>query len=117
MDDNIVCNKITISKIEPRIRICSLNVCGLRSKLINPDFLSFIQLYDMLIFQETKTDELDLLDLQDGYSYFAKHRNMSKGKSGGIIIVFKSNLSKYLNLWTHRVNLYSGLKFQKTCLT
>jgi hypothetical protein len=41
--------------------ICCLNVCGLMSKLKDPDFLNIFQNYDILFFQETKTDNLDHL--------------------------------------------------------
>ena len=30
---------------------------------MNPDFRTFIKSYDILIFQESKTDELDVLEL------------------------------------------------------
>jgi exonuclease III len=43
-------------------------VCGLMSKLKDPDFLNIFQNYDILFFQETKTDKLDHLSLPDGYN-------------------------------------------------
>jgi hypothetical protein len=36
------------------------------SKLKDPDFLNIFQNYDILFFQETKTDNLDHLSLPDG---------------------------------------------------
>ena len=41
------------------------------SKLKDPDFLNIFQNYDILIFQETKTDNLDHLSLPDGFTYVA----------------------------------------------
>jgi hypothetical protein len=35
-----------------------LNVCGIKSKLLNPDFDLLIKSYDVLIFTETKTDNI-----------------------------------------------------------
>jgi exonuclease III len=52
-----------------------------------------IKSYDVLIFTETKTDEFDELKLPEEYTYFAKHRQKMKKKSGGIIVVFKKTLS------------------------
>ena len=52
-------------------KLCSLNVCCLISKLMNSDFRTFIKSYDILIFQESKTDELDVLELPNNYMCFA----------------------------------------------
>jgi len=67
-----------------------LNVCGLKSKLLNPDFITFIKNHDILLFQETKTDTYDKLDLPDEYSFKAKHRKSYCRKSGGIVVVYKN---------------------------
>lgn len=60
-------------------------VCGLKSKLLNPDFVDLIRKHDILVFVETKLDELDVINLPDGYSYHCKNRKKCKKKSGGII--------------------------------
>ena len=52
--------------------------------------------YDMLVFQETKSDKLDHVNLPNGYSYKAKHRQKCTWKSGGILIIFKSQIDKVL---------------------
>ena len=54
--------------------LCSLNVCCLISKLMNPDFRTFIKSYDILIVQESKTDELDVLELPNNYMCFAQKK-------------------------------------------
>ena len=46
-----------------KLNITQLNVCGIRSKLLNPDFDSLINMYDILLFTETKTDKFDVLKL------------------------------------------------------
>ena len=61
------------------------NVCGLMSKLKDPDFLNIYQNYDILFFQET--DNLDDLSLPDGFTYVAKHRKKCLRKSGGIVTI------------------------------
>ena len=63
---------------------------------MNPDFRTFIESYDILIFQESKTDELDVLELPNNYMCFSKHRRNVNTKSGGIVIVFKIYLLKSL---------------------
>ena len=57
-----------------KLNITFLNVCGIKSKLLNPDFDLLIKSYDVLIFTETKTDEFDELKLSEEYTYFAKNK-------------------------------------------
>jgi hypothetical protein len=52
------------------------------SKLLNPDFASLIENYDIVVFQETKTDEFDQLLLPKDYSFRAKHRTKFPKKVG-----------------------------------
>ena len=66
------------------------------SKLKDPDFLNIFQNYDILFFQETKTDNLDHLSLPDGFTYVAKHRKKCLRKSGGIVTIFKKSFAHLL---------------------
>jgi ubiquinone biosynthesis protein COQ9 len=54
-----------------KITVTYLNVCGLKSKLLIPEFLDLIKLYDIIFFCETK---LDSYDLPEGYSFATKIR-------------------------------------------
>ena len=62
-----------------------------------PDFNDIIKQYDLLFFCETKLDEYDVLDLPEGYSYFLKNRQKFERKSGGIAIIFRKELEKYIH--------------------
>ena len=63
------------------------------SRLQYPDFITFIQQYDILCFTETKTDYLDSPSLP-GYVFEMKNREtFRKRKSGGIILGFKETLN------------------------
>ena len=66
------------------------------SKLLNPDFETLINNYDILVLVETKTDEYDNIKLPNEYACYAKHRKKFKKKSGGIIIIYKKILSNFL---------------------
>ena len=79
------------------------------SKLKDPDFLNIFQNYDILFFQETKTDNLDHLALPDGFTYVAKHRKKCLRKSGGTVTIFKKVLHVYLNSQIHLLNMCNGL--------
>jgi len=61
-------NKLNANLLNNKLNITYLNVCGLKSKLLNPDFCYMIKKYDILIFVETKTDEFDEINLSGGYS-------------------------------------------------
>jgi hypothetical protein len=69
-----------------RNKICSINVCGLKSKLLLPDFDDLIKCHDICIFLESKIDDLDILNLPNGYRSFSKCRQKFCKKSGGITI-------------------------------
>lgn len=79
-----------------KLNIAYLNVCGLKSKLLNPDFDNFIKKHDILVFVETKTDDYDEIKLPKDYTLFTKNRQKFKKKSGGIIIIYKKKLSHIL---------------------
>ena len=49
--------------------VISLNVCGLRSKLINGELVNTMKQYDIILLQETKTDDLDIEYVE---SFFSK---------------------------------------------
>jgi GR25 family glycosyltransferase involved in LPS biosynthesis len=72
-----------------KLNITYLNVCGIGSKLLNSDFETLINNYDILVLVETKTDEYDNIKLPNEYACYAKHRKFLKKKSGGIIIIYK----------------------------
>jgi hypothetical protein len=69
-----------------------LNVCGLKSKLLYHDFYDLINKLDICLFVETKTDDLDVLNVPNGYLYYCKHRSAfdkKKKKSGGLTILYE----------------------------
>ena len=73
--------------------ITSINVCGLISKLLYPDFIDFVKAHDIVCIKETKIDELDVPNIKiDGFQFWSKHRNACVRKSGGIGAFVKSEL-------------------------
>ena len=65
------------------------------SKLKDPDFLNIFQNYDILIFQESKTDNLDHLSLPDGFTYVAKHRKKMPKKIWWYYYYFQKKSCKF----------------------
>jgi hypothetical protein len=72
-------NKINANLLNNKLNIAYLNVCGLKSKLLNSDISYMIKKYDILIFVETKTDEFDENNLPGGFPYHVKHHFFLKG--------------------------------------
>ena len=87
------------------LKLLSLITCGLKSKLLLPEFHTFVSNFDIVGFQESKTDSLDTLNLPN-FKLICKHRkHVAKRKSGGIVLAYKTHLDKWLLLLN---NQYSG---------
>lgn len=88
-----------VSVTRSDIKILTLNVCGLSSKLISPEFLLLVKQHDIIGVQETKTDDTDTyLDIP-GYKIFYHNRQcISRYRSGGIALIVKENLLPYIKV-------------------
>jgi hypothetical protein len=60
-------------KHEHFLKIYYLNVCGLISKLKFQEITDIIVSHDIIIFVETKLDNLDILNVPNGYSYITNN--------------------------------------------
>ena len=78
------------------LRLLSINVCGLKSKLIIPEFQSLIQGYDIIGVQETKCDDYDSLVLSEYIFHVKNRKHFMKRKSGGIAIAYRKCLDHYI---------------------
>ena len=81
-----------------KIKILSLNVCGLVSKLNNPDFIEFISLYDIICLTETKIDQYDTIDVEGFTILPCVIRQNCKSKSGGICVLVRDCFCKYVKV-------------------
>lgn len=72
----------------------SLNCCGIIQKMKYPEFVDLVKNYDFICLSESKTDELDTIDIP-GYTFKIKNRKTkSRVKSGGIAFGYKSQYEK-----------------------
>jgi hypothetical protein len=78
------------------IAFCFLNVCGLKKRLLCPEFIDIIKAHDICIFVETKLNELDVLHLPESYVYVVRNRKSCKRASGGIAVIYKKELNSML---------------------
>jgi hypothetical protein len=79
-----------------------LNVCGVKSKIMYPDFCQFISQYDLICLVETKLADTDTVDLP-GYTAFYKNREKYKHKSGGILMLIKDCYVKCVTVFEEKV--------------
>ena len=61
-----------------------------------PEFNEFIDKFYLIGFQETRTDELDTIDLKDYILHFKHRKGISRHKSGGIALAYKKHLKNYI---------------------
>ena len=87
------------NETKSQIKILSLNTCGLKSKLLCPDFVSFIDQYDIIGIQESKLDDVDKLQIP-GYQIFSNNRKaLLRYRSGGITLLVKLK-------WLHFITVH-----------
>ena len=81
-----------------KLNILSLNVCGLSAKLRCPEFCDFLNQYEIIGLQESKTDDTDSIVLP-GYTCFLNNRDkLSRYRSGGIALFVKNSISDYVKV-------------------
>ena len=75
------------------VKILFINVNFLRKKLDFPDFIDYLQNYDIISFAETKLDEYDQLDIPGFNSPYLNNRvTKSNVNSDGIVVALKSRI-------------------------
>lgn len=83
------------------MRILTLNVSGLKSKLSISDYVDTCLKYDVLCFSQIKCDEVDMQCIKDffdnlGYTVIYRVRKtLSVNKSGGILIGVKNSIKSF----------------------
>ena len=76
--------------------IATLNVCGLRRRSNFPEFLEFVQRFDLLCFSESKIDETDVISFPGYDSIDQPRKQPFLRKSGRISIYFKDEFSRFI---------------------
>ena len=104
VDLNEVTDFVELSEVTlSNLKILSLNVCGLKSKLKITEFCSTCQQYDVVILCETKLDDLDsdvITVALDNLGFVAFQQNREKvaiHRAGGVLVAIKSSYAKMFN--------------------
>ena len=87
-------------------------MCGLKTKLLCPDFVDIVQNHDISFFAETKLTDFDCVNLPPNYVCKTKNRSKFQKASGGLAIIYNNNLAKYLNFMKLIVRMFSGFIFR-----
>lgn len=73
-------------------------MCGLKNKLLIPEFIDTVSKNDIFACTETHLDKYDVVTI-DGYAFFSKHRRQKTlRKSGGIGIFMKSSIATHCEI-------------------
>ena len=94
---NIYSNNAILSDDESQVpmtdlKIGTLNVCGLKTRLNYPEFVELIQKFSIVCLSETKVDKYDMFDVPN-YTFFSKPRSEKvKRKSGGLGFFIKNSI-------------------------
>ena len=105
------------------MKILTLNVCGLNKRLSDPEFINLLELYDLVLLMESKTDDTDIDYIKEKVKeigmkcYFHNRFKLRRPRSGGIIVLYKDFVdscvreleteSKYVKWF--KVNMKSGI--------
>ena len=99
-----------------QLNILSLNTCGLKSKSICPEFISFISDYDIIGIQESKLDDVDIISITN-YKIFTNNRKqISRHRSGGIALLVHENVLPYVRVLNHTSKLILWFSISKKLL-
>ena len=91
-DSHVLCSNEN-TETSHRLKIGTINVCGLKSKMNYPEFTKFIEQYDIVCILETKLDKYDKIEMPN-YTFLSKPRTDEyKRKSGGIGFFINNSLS------------------------
>ena len=88
------------------LKIVSLNVCGLMSKMKYPEFREMLVSNDIICLTETKMDDPDSFDF-DGFTCFMKNRSIYKRKSGwgwgggGVALLVRNRILNMVKIVEH----------------
>ena len=80
------------------INLLCINVCGLLSKLLYPDFEEKCQAYDIVCLVESKLGHLDSFDIQNFKILQLLNRKNATSRSGGIAVLIKDAIFEHVKV-------------------
>ena len=89
LDHNYASKNCSLSQF----KLAFINVCGLSSKIVIPDFIEFIEKYDIVAMAETKLFNYDNIDVKNYcvfpriYDNNIKNKSKRRAKHGGVCLL------------------------------
>ena len=97
-----------------KLNCAALNVCGLRRRILYPDFVNLINKYHIFSVCETKLDNFDIIDIPD-YEFISQTRKQKFiRRSGGIGAFVHKSLSHKISQIDSDSDYIMWLKLDKT---
>ena len=96
-----------------------INVCGLKGKLDIPEFKNNLRLFDISLLCETKLDKMDenyIIDIITPLrlkAFFKHRKTLSTWRSGGLCILYKEHMEKYIKHINSNCKLVQWLLISK----
>lgn len=78
------------------VSLLSLNVCGIKNRLLYPEFRTLINSFDVLCLTETKLDDCDTIECEEFIFKFKNRHKITNYRSGGIALGYKRYLEKFI---------------------
>ena len=100
----------------------SINTCGLKAKFDFPNFCNELKQCDISFITETKTDDTDiecissLLNSMNLKVYFKNRCKIATFRSGGLCIIYNSNIEQYLTYIESKNDISQWIKVSKHLL-
>ena len=95
------------------LKLLSLNVCGLKSKLKIPEFIETVNSYDIVALQESKLDDVDNIEVP-GYTVFCqKRKKISRYRSDGTAFLFRHSFNEYITTHESESKLIQWIRISK----
>ncbi|MEW8545038.1 MAG: hypothetical protein AB2693_16055, partial [Candidatus Thiodiazotropha sp.] len=93
---SIQCTKSKIRNANKSLACAALNVCGLRRKILYPEFSELVHNYDIFCVCETKLDNYDIVNIPD-YTFLGQSRKQRYiRKSGGLGVFVKNSIAPFV---------------------
>lgn len=104
-------NSTVCSSLLPgTLQFAMLNVVGVKSKIICPEFNNFIREFDAIGLQETQIDDLDHVAFHKYDIHFNnRYSIVTSMKSGGIALLANKRVSNSITVFQWNRNLLCGL--------
>ena len=116
----VIQNDHNYALLNSYICFLSLNICGLKSKLLIPEFKMNICKYAIICLSESKLDDVDNDFISNefkqlGYTVFFKNRHsISNYRSGGLCVIIKNDFLQFISILETGSKLVQWFKIDKS---